>query len=136
MDYITLHAAAAKMGITYMAAYRAVKRKSLKAVTMKTDFYKPVMHTTEGWIAEYQKNNNNRELHSRFNGKRTFDETKQEFCVKRVAAMLGIRKQSVYWLIYTGQLHTFKKGSYHVVTQSSIESYINKTQVTVTELVS
>lgn len=128
MDYITIREAANKLGVTYYSLYCAVGRKSLKAVKRND-----VLHTTEGWLREYKKNSRNKEITSRFNGMKTFDERKGEYCVKRVAKMLGLKRQQVYWLIYTGQLKTIRKGSYHVVTQESMDAYLNKTEIIVTE---
>ena len=130
MDYISIRDAANKLGLTYYALYCAVGRKSLKAVKRND-----ILHTTEGWLKEYVKNNRDKEKVSRFNGMKTFDETKGEYCVKRAAKMLGLKKQRVYWLIYTGQLKTTRKGSYHIITQANIDAYLNRTETIVTEVV-
>lgn len=131
MDYIRLRQAANNMGVTYHNLRYAVLRKSLQAVRING-----MLHTTDGWLAEYQKNRRDREKTARFNGKKTFEDQREEFSTKRVAMMLGIKKQHVYWLIYTGQLKTMRRGSYHVVTQESLNVYLNKTEIIVTEYVS
>lgn len=130
MDYITLQEASRKIDVTYMALYSAVGRKSLKAVKRNG-----VLNTTMGWIGEYQKNLRNKELRSRFNGKKTFDEALGEFSTKRVTKMLGIPRNRLFWLIYTGQIKTMRKGCYHIITQNDIDNYINKTETIVTETV-
>ena len=130
MNYISLRQAAINYGVTYYGLYCAVGRKSLKAVRIND-----VLHTTEGWLREYYKNARDKEKVSRFNGMKTFDERKGEYCVKRVAKLLGLKKQQVYFLIYTGQLKTTRKGSYHIITQANIDAYINKTETIVTEVV-
>lgn len=131
MDYITLKDAAVLHGVTYYAMYCATRRKTLKCVKIND-----ILHTTPGWIREYKKNSRDKEVTSRFNGMKTFDETRQEYCVKRVAKMLGLKKTAVYWLLYTGQLKSIKKGVYHVITKDQIESYLNRTETFVTEYVS
>ena len=130
MDYITIAQAAKSMGVSYYALWCATQRRSLQAVKINK-----VLHTTEGWLTEYRKNSRNKEIVSRFNGRKTFDPRYDEFSTKKVAKLLGIKKQRVYWLIYTGQLKTIRKGSYHVITQDSLNSYLNKTEVFVHEAV-
>ena len=130
MDYITILEASRKMHVTAIGLYQAVRRKSLKIVKRNG-----VMYTTAGWLKEYYKNSRNKEIVSRFNGKKTFDDARQEYSVKRVAKILGIKRQNVYNLIYAGHLKTFRRGFYHIITQQSIENYINKTETIVTEYV-
>ncbi len=130
MEYITLLEAAKKLHVTYYGLYCAARRKSLKVVKQND-----VLHTTMGWIKEYHKNSRNKEIVSRFNGKKTFDDARQEYSVKRVAKLLGIKRQNVYNLIYAGHLKSFRRGFYHIITQESIERYINKTETIVTEYV-
>lgn len=128
MEYISLQTAAHRMGVTYYALWCAVGRKSLKAVKRND-----VLHTTDGWISEYQKNSRNKEVTSRYNGMKTFDERKGEYCVKRAAKMLGLKKTDVYNLIYNGSLKSTRKGSYHVITTEHINAYLNRTEIIVTE---
>ena len=130
MDYIRLADAAKALGYWYHTLFYATKRKSLQAVRING-----ILHTTDGWVAEYLKNRTDREKTARFNGKKTFEDRREEFSTKRVAKILGVKKQRVYRLIYTGQLKTIRRGSYHVVTQESIDQYLNKTEVIVTEYV-
>lgn len=130
MNYISLRQAAINYDVTYYSLYCAVGRKSLTAVKIND-----VLHTTEGWLREYYKHARDKEKRSRFNGMKTFDERKGEYCVKRAAKLLGVPKQRIYWLIYTGQLKTTRKGSYHIITQENIDAYVNRTETIVTEMV-
>lgn len=130
MNYITLKKAAEKMKLTYVAVYRAAKRKSLKSVKINE-----VLHTTEGWINEYKKNWRNKEIVSRFNGRKTFDESLGEMSVKKAAKVLGIKRANLYNLIYAGEIKSIRKGVYHIITHKDIENYVNKVETITTELV-
>ncbi len=129
-DYITLKEAARIHRCTYYALWCAVKRKSLKAVTRND-----VICTTLGWLMEYKKHRRDKELRSRYNGMKTFDEKKGEYCVKRAAEQMGMKRMDVYNAIYAGLLKTTRKGTYHIITQDNIAEYFNTIETVVTKII-
>lgn len=131
MEYITLHQAAKSYGCTYINLYQAVYRKALKAVKVND-----VLHTTQEWLNTYTANRNDREIVAYYNGKRTFNPVAQEYSTKKAASILGISLPKLYKLVYSGQIKTYRKGAYHVITQQAIENYLNKTEVIEYEYVS
>ena len=130
MDYLSLYDIAKIKGMSYAGIFAAAKRKSIQSIRING-----VLHTTEAWFDEYQRYLGDRELRSRFNGKKAFDPKREEYCVRRVAERLGVRKQHIYWLIYTGQLKTYRKGSYHVITEDSLQAHLNRTEIIIKEYV-
>lgn len=131
LKYITLHKAAKIHKCTYVNLYQAVQRKALKAVKING-----ILNTTEEWLNTYLVNRNDREIVAHFNGKRTFNPANQEYSTKKAASILGISLPKFYKLVYSGQVKTYRKGAYHVVTQQAIENYLNKTETIEYEYVS
>ncbi len=82
------------------------------------------MYTCEQWIEEYYENKRSKDLHSFFNGRKVFDESRGELSVSMVASELGVAKTNINYYIKTGRLKTFRKGHYHVVLRSEFERFI------------
>ncbi len=116
-ELLTLEEAAKYARVTRQAIYKALRNRGLKAKKVGRKWMLSKEH-----IDEYRSNKYNRDMRV-VNGQLIFDMEKGEFSVTQVckvfSATLGrpFPMQRLYYLLRTGQLRSFKKGSAWIINK-------------------
>jgi excisionase family DNA binding protein len=114
-ELLTLTEAAKYAHVTRQAIYKALRERGLKAQKIDNRWL-----LRKGDIDEYRGNKYNRDMRM-VNGQLIFDMVKGEFSVmqvcKVISATLGrpFPPQRLYYLLRSGQIKSFKKGSAWII---------------------
>lgn len=111
--------------ISRAAVYQAVKRGRLTSF-IGSDGFSKVAYSD---VSHYVDSKYNR-TESRVNGMLIFDKKQGYYSIKECAALLGIKKQRVYFLIRAGKIKADRRGVQFVVSMSVIRAYLEKHQPT------
>lgn len=120
--YITITKAAQLAGITKQTMFAATRKHVLQYKVIEG-----IRYTTKEWLNEYLSNRFNRQR-VYYNGAPLFDFLKGEWSVKMTAAYLQCTIQHVHFLLRTGRIKSFRRGSYHVVFKDSVTQMLSELQ--------
>jgi len=120
-EIITIPEAARMTNVTRQAIYLAVKIGRLKAYKSKNMWQINIKD-----MQEYNTNKYSRMHHTILEGKKLYNETKGPYTVEKVANMLCVDRQKIYYEIRCGRLKVHKYGSAFVIYESEVKKYADK----------
>lgn len=125
-EYMTLSEAAKYAHVTRQAYYVALKQGRLKATQIKRKWY-----VKKKDLDEYRGNKYNRDLRKQ-DGELVFDLEKGHFSIAQVCKVISSAlkrpypKNSLYYLVRTGQVKAFRKGCAWVIHKEDAVALLEK----------